>query len=120
MSPNDRLDRGALLLDQSWTADGPVASSAFLAPYNEVEAGVNEGAPQPALDGTGFTYRHNWGLLNGQRVLRLNWSIIGPTSRVFVAIGEGAGAGPDDGKFIGGAATPCTTWPHAPAASTSG
>lgn len=103
MSPNDRLDRGALLLDQSWTADGPVASSAFLAPYNEAEAGVNEGAPQPALDGTGFTYRHNWGLLNGQRVLRLNWSIIGPASRVFVAIGEGAGGGPDDGKFIGGA-----------------
>jgi len=61
------------------------------------------GMPAPELAGTGFTYRHNWGRLRGQWVLRLAWNAVNPRSRAFVAIGEGAGTGPDDGKFIGAA-----------------
>jgi hypothetical protein len=62
-----------------------------------------DGSPAPELAGDGFTYRHNWGARRGQWVLRLNWAAVNPRSRVFVAIGEGAGSGPDDGKFIGSA-----------------
>lgn len=108
MSPNDRLDRDALSLDRPWTdTDTPSAdTSAAGAPYAEAVERVQEGAqaaPQPALQGTGFTYRHNWGARRGQWLLRLNWAAAGPRSKVFVAIGEGAGSGPDDGKFIGSA-----------------
>lgn len=60
-------------------------------------------APQPELSGTGFTYRHDWGARRGQWVLRLNWDLIQPPSRVFVAIGEGVPGGPNAGKFIGAA-----------------
>jgi hypothetical protein len=60
-------------------------------------------APEPELSGNGFTYRHDWGLRRGQWKLRLNWGDVNPRSRVFVAIGEGAGAGPDAGKFLGDA-----------------
>jgi len=106
MSPNDRLDRGAALsLDQPWTAGQPAVSSAAQAPYNVAEAHAapdGEGL-QPALSGTGFTYRHDWGLRRGEWVLRLNWSDVGPRSQVFVAIGEGTAGGADAGKFIGAA-----------------
>jgi hypothetical protein len=50
--------------------------------------------------GTGFTYRHDWGNVNGQWKLYLNWDAINANSMVFVAIGEGA---PGGGKFIGDA-----------------
>lgn len=60
-------------------------------------------APEPELSGTGFTYRHDWGTRRGQWVLRLNWSAVGPRSRVLVSIGEGAAGGTDAGKFIGAA-----------------
>lgn len=106
MSPNDRLDRGAALsLDQPWTAGQTAASSAAQLPYSEAEAQVDpdSGKLEPALSGTGFTYRQDWGLRRGQWVLRLNWSAIGPLSQVFVAIGEGAAGGVDAGKFIGSA-----------------
>lgn len=105
MSPNDRLDRdAALTLDRPWSADAP-PSSANQAPYSEAEADaqVGEGKVEPALQGNGFTYRHNWGARRGQWVLRLNWSEINARSQVFVAIGEGAAGGPDAGKFIGSA-----------------
>ena len=58
---------------------------------------------EPALTGTGFTYRHNWGRRRGPHTLRLNWAAIDRRSRVFVSIGEGAAGGPDNGKFIGSA-----------------
>ena len=58
-------------------------------------------APEPELSGTGFTYRHDWGLRRGKWVLRLNWAAVTPQSRVLVAVGEGAGGGPDSGKVIG-------------------
>lgn len=88
-----------------------VAPSAFAAPFEEVtqEAGQGEMQPvfgsaeQPELSGTGFTYRHNWGARRGQWKLLLNWGDVNPRSKVFVAIGEGAGASVDAGKFIGGA-----------------
>ena len=60
-------------------------------------------AVEPELSGTGFTYRHDWGARRGQWLLRLNWSAVTPQSRVLVAIAEGAGGGPDSGKFIGAA-----------------
>lgn len=66
-------------------------------------AGVGQAAPQPALSGTGFSYRHNWGPRRGDWLLRLNWSAVGPQSHVFVSIAEGAAGGPDAGKFIGSA-----------------
>ena len=58
---------------------------------------------QPALSGTGFSYRHNWGRLRGQWTLRLNWGAVNRRSRVLVSIGEGAAGGPDNGKFLGAA-----------------
>lgn len=95
--------------------DNYLPSSAVPAAFAELRQDVDEGAvhrlpgaaaagqPQPELSGTGFTYRHNWGLRRGQLVLRLNWSVITPRSRVLVAIGEGAAGGVDAGKFIGSA-----------------
>lgn len=97
-------------------ADLPFASLAMPAAFVEIRhdaeqgavrqlyrAASSVGAPEPELSGTGFTYRHDWGLRNGQRVLRLDWPAITPRSRVLVAIGEGVAGGPDAGKFIGGA-----------------
>ena len=96
-------------------AEGYLPSSAVPAVFAELRQDVDEGAvrrlpggaaagqPEPELSGTGFTYRHNWGLRRGQLVLRLNWSAITPRSRVLVAIGEGAAGGVDAGKFIGSA-----------------
>jgi hypothetical protein len=63
----------------------------------------NPGSPESALSGTGFTYRHDWGRRRGSQTLRLNWGAANPRSRVFVSIGEGAGGGLDNGKFIGSA-----------------
>lgn len=59
--------------------------------------------PQPELSGTGFTYRHDWGALRGQWILRLDWPDVSPRSQVFVSVGEGAAGGTDAGKFIGSA-----------------
>jgi hypothetical protein len=97
-------------------AETPHASSAMPAAFVEVRQDVDEAAvrqlfraanavsaPEPELSGTGFTYRHNWGPRRGQLVLRLNWSVINPRSRVLVAIGEGVAGGPDAGKFVGAA-----------------
>lgn len=72
------------------------------------EAAVNllshaNGLESPALTGTGFSYRHDWGRRRGQWRLQLNLGGVNPRSRVFVAIGEGAAGGPDNGKFIGSA-----------------
>jgi len=53
-----------------------------------------------ALVGTGFTYRHDWGDMNGQWKLNLNWGVIRANSRIFVAIAEG---GPWPGKHMGAA-----------------
>jgi hypothetical protein len=58
---------------------------------------------EPALSGTGFSYRHDWGPRRGQWTLRLNWGAVNPRSHVFVSIGEGVAGGPDNGKFVGGA-----------------
>jgi len=86
--------------------------SAFAAPFAEATQEARQGemqplfgaaAPQPELSGTGFTYRHNWGARRGQWKLLLNWGDVNPRSKVFVAIGEGAGPDVDAGKFIGGA-----------------
>jgi hypothetical protein len=60
-------------------------------------------SPQPELSGTGFIYRHDWGLRRGEWILQLNWGDINPRSQVFVSIGEGAAGGADAGKFIGAA-----------------
>ena len=89
-------------------------SSALLTQFAEVSQTVEEGAvrslmgaaaasPEPALTGTGFSYRHNWGPRRGQWTLRLNWGSVNARSRVLVSIAEGAGGGPDAGKFIGAA-----------------
>ena len=87
-----------------------VAPSALAAPFAEVTQAALQGevqpfgaAVEPELSGTGFTYRHNWGARRGQWKLLLNWGDVNPRSKVFVAIGEGAGADVDSGKFIGGA-----------------
>jgi hypothetical protein len=87
-----------------------VTPSALAAPFAEVMQEASQGevqpfgaAVEPELSGTGFTYRHNWGARRGQWKLLLNWGDVNPRSKVFVAIGEGAGADVDSGKFIGGA-----------------
>ena len=51
------------------------------------------------VTGTGFTYRHDWGLRKGRWVLHLQDPAITGATRVFVSAGEGSG----DGKFIGAA-----------------
>jgi hypothetical protein len=97
-------------------ADTPFASSALPTAWLEARQDVAPGAvrqlfgpasaplaPQPELSGTGFTYRHDWGARRGEWLLRLNWDVIQPPSRVFVAIGEGVPGGPNAGKFIGAA-----------------
>ncbi|WP_338760503.1 hypothetical protein [Massilia sp. METH4] len=93
----------------------PVASGAGLrsegtafhtergAGHETVEVRQGAAAPEPALSGTGFTYRHDWGPRRGQWRLSLNWTAVGPQSHVFVSIGEGAAGGPDAGKFVGSA-----------------
>lgn len=60
-------------------------------------------SPEPALTGTGSTYRHDWGRRRGQHVLRLNWGAVDRRSHVFVSIGEGVAGGADNGKFVGAA-----------------
>jgi hypothetical protein len=71
--------------------------------HTAVQPAFGAASPQPELSGTGFTYRHDWGLRRGQWKLRLNWGDVNPRSQVFVSIGEGAGPGPDAGKFLGDA-----------------
>ncbi|WP_288381830.1 hypothetical protein [uncultured Massilia sp.] len=103
MSPNDRLDRDAVMLLDTPPQER-AASDSNLPPWAEASADVtpDAGRLQPALNGDGFTYRHDWGVRHGEWVLRLNWSEINPRSQVFVSIAEGAG-GLNDGKFIGAA-----------------
>ena len=98
-------------------AEVAVASSAMPASFRELRhdadpaavrqlfggAPARAGRPEPELSGAGFTYRHDWGARCGQWVLRLNWDVIQPPSRVLVAIGEGVPGGPSAGKFIGAA-----------------
>lgn len=98
-------------------AEVAVASSAMPASFRELRhdadpaavrqlfggAPARAGRPEPELSGAGFTYRHDWGARRGQWVLRLNWDVIQPPSRVLVAIGEGVPGGPSAGKFIGAA-----------------
>ncbi|MEV4282075.1 hypothetical protein [Actinoplanes xinjiangensis] len=57
------------------------------------------GATASDLSGSGRTYRHDWGLRNGQWILTLNDPAITGATQVFVSVGEGSG----DGKFIGAA-----------------
>ncbi len=64
------------------------------------------GAPQDGVSaatlfGNGYRYRHDWGKLNGQHILPLNWGLITPNSLVFVAIGEGVSPNTTAGKKIG-------------------
>lgn len=72
---------------------------------DETAARTRESAdsPQPALSGTGVSYRHDWGRRRGQQILRLNWAVVNRRSHVFVSIGEGVAGGPDSGKFVGSA-----------------
>jgi hypothetical protein len=93
-------------------AGSATASSALVTAFAEVSQEAEQGAvrsllgarsPDPALSGTGFSYRHNWGPRRGAWTLRLNWGSVTPRSRVLVSIAEGAAGGPDNGKFIGAA-----------------
>lgn len=102
MAPNDRLDHEAALLLDPGTADR-ADSSDTKAPWAVAEATVGAAGVQPALQGTGFTYRHDWGMRRGEWLLRLTWDVIQPGSQVYVAIGEGVPGGPSAGKFIGAA-----------------
>ncbi|MEW5926237.1 MAG: hypothetical protein AB1941_02000 [Gemmatimonadota bacterium] len=109
MSPGKRTDRGtAVVTDAPRTNGESAVPPALVDDGREVERGavrprVGAGSPEPELSGTGLSYRHNWGPRRGQWTLRLNWSAVTPQSHVFVSIGEGAGGGPDAGKFIGAA-----------------
>ena len=102
MAPNDRLDQDAALLLDPGTEDR-ADSSDTKGPWAVAEASVSQDGLQPALQGNGFTYRHDWGMRRGEWLLRLNWNAIQPGSQVFVAIGEGVPGGPPAGKFIGAA-----------------
>ena len=90
----------------------PFVSSAFPSPFavasqtadaSAVRPLAGAASIEPALSGSGFTYRHNWGPRRGQWTLRLNIGSTNARSRVMVSIGEGAAGGPDAGKFIGAA-----------------
>lgn len=90
----------------------PYVSSAFPMPFavasqtadpSAVRTLAGAGSSEPALSGSGFTYRHNWGARRGQWTLRLNIGGATARSRVMVSIGEGAAGGPDAGKFVGAA-----------------
>jgi hypothetical protein len=83
------------------SAPGSVAAEeSQAAKESEARSLSGEDISVEALAGDGFTYRHDWGLKNGQWILRLNFAAVNTNSRIFVAIGEGDGAG---GKFIGAA-----------------
>lgn len=96
MSPNDRPDRSLLTAERADSSD-------TRGPWAVAEATVGDAGLRPALQGTGFTYRHDWGMRRGDWVLRLNWDVVQPGSQVFVAVGEGLPGGPSSGKFIGAA-----------------
>lgn len=117
MTNNQIHPAAAWLAPGAGAADVLVASSAMPASFRELRqdaapgavrqlfggAAARAGQPEPELSGTGFTYRHDWGARRGQWVLRLNWDVVQPPSRVLVAIGEGVPGGPPAGKFIGAA-----------------
>ncbi len=95
-------------------AGAAIASSALPSAWSQADQAADAAAVrqlfqqgriavEPELSGAGFTYRRDWGARRGQWLLRLNWSAVTPQSRVLVAIAEGAGGGPDSGKFIGAA-----------------
>lgn len=107
MSPAN-LNNGATVIEHDrppvgLEPTGAVPFPEFGQEARQQHAQLDAASLQPALSGTGFSYRHNWGLRHGQWVLRLNWSAISPRSQVFVSIGEGAAGGPEAGKFIGSA-----------------
>lgn len=80
----------------------PFAVASQTADLSAVRPLASAASSEPALIGSGFTYRHNWGARRGQWKLLLNIGGATARSRVMVSIGEGAGA-LDLGKFIGGA-----------------
>ena len=103
MAPNDRLDPSAALTLARPDPAQPADSSDTKGPWAVAEASVGAEGLQPALQGNGFTYRHDWGLRRGEWLLRLNWDVIQPGSQVYVAVGEGVPGGTNAGKFIGAA-----------------
>ncbi len=103
MSPYDRIDTGTVMAGPSKARKPAVSSDVTEVERTASRLHVGAASPEPALSGTGFTYRHNWGPRRGQWTLRLNWGAVNPRSHVFVSIGEGAAGGPDAGKFIGAA-----------------
>ncbi len=59
---------------------------------------VAAGPEEAIISGTMLAYRHNWGAMNGVRVLRLNWAEIMPDSLVLASVSEGGMMG--DAHFI--------------------
>ncbi|KFI08350.1 hypothetical protein [Massilia sp. BSC265] len=115
---NNHIHRAATLVASgAGESEAAAASSAMPTRFRELlqdadptavrqlfgTAAARAGRPEPELSGTGFTYRHDWGARRGQWVLRLNWNVIQPASRVFAAIGEGVPGGTAAGKMIGSA-----------------
>jgi hypothetical protein len=58
-------------------------------------------AARADLAGSGFSYRHDWGLLAGRCRLLLEWDAIAATSRVFLSLAERFEGGPDAEKHAG-------------------
>ncbi len=79
----------------------PFAVASQTADPSAVRTLTGAASSEPALSGSGFTYRHNWGARRGQWTLSLNIGGATARSRVMVSIGEGVAGGPDAGKFIG-------------------
>lgn len=111
MSNNDIRTPGMLTTGGAGQ-EAPAAAVAFAERSQELRQEILQAAvrplfgaasSQPELSGTGFTYRHDWGLRRGEWTLRLDGPNINPRSQVFVSIGEGAAGGRDAGKFIGAA-----------------
>lgn len=96
------------------TGSGQAAatSSAMSVPFERIVQQMDDAAVAPLSGGTAqlgypdWSYRHNFGAMNGNRIITLiapAGRILTPRSRVFVAISEGLAGGPDVGKFIGAA-----------------
>ena len=81
-------------------------------PFERIVQQMDDAAVAPLSGGAAqlgypdWSYRHNFGAMNGNRIITLiapAGRILTPRSRVFVAISEGLAGGPDVGKFIGAA-----------------
>jgi hypothetical protein len=57
-------------------------------PRSVEEDKVTKLVTDKALAVNGFTHRQDWGNLNGQKMLPLNWGAVNCNSRVFVSISE--------------------------------